>query len=110
MYLFQALLHYAFAAQAGSPLALLTLGYKYLYGHNVLKNCGKAQQRYQQVAEIVVTEMQESTVTMGGIHTEFQRLSDQDFTSRDRHKEEEDIVQYYQYSADTGDPTAQVYN
>lgn len=43
-----------------------------------------------------------------GFRHELTRLSDEFESNRDRHKEEEDIIQYYQYSAETGDPTAQV--
>lgn len=36
------------------------------------------------------------------------RFSDTFDSSKDRKQEEEEIVQYYQYSADTGEPSAQV--
>lgn len=33
-------------------MAQLTLGYKYLYGHNVVQSCKKAAFRYEQVAAL----------------------------------------------------------
>lgn len=111
------LLYYAFASQGGNRAATLTLGYKYYYGHGVVKSCTKAVQKYEIVASKVIEQFYSMYgSSFGGYHNQITgeqtRLSDgygNEATShKERQHEEEDIVQYYQYSADTGDFAAQV--
>jgi SEL1 protein len=95
------LLYYTLSSQGRYTLADLTLGYKYAFGHDVVKSCPKAANKYQGVAKIV-SEMPEPRQEQDLI-----RLSETMDSSNERTKED-DIVQFYQYSADIGDPAAQV--
>lgn len=101
------LLYYAFAAHGDNTAAQMVLGYKYFYGHDVTQSCTKAANRYEQAAAKVVEGL-EGIIGQSMFYHDHVRLSESIESKRDRNKEEADIVQYYQYSADTGDAHAQV--
>jgi len=99
----QALLHYEFAAQGGDIEAQVTLGYKYLFGHGLRKDCERSADYYSTVAQIVAEQVSHTGLRVG---SETHRLvNTEDLGSL---KEEEDVVQYWKYSAASGDPAAQV--
>ena len=98
---------------------MLALAYKYNQGHGVPKSCSKAALRYEQVASRGNWKLFENSLKFPRKVAEVKdilnpfrndvRLSDSVDPSKDKSKEE-NIVQYYQYSADTGDAAAQVLN
>jgi SEL1 protein len=99
------LLHYIFASDGGDTLAQMSLGYKYMFGYGVPRSCDNAAIYYNLVAKAIVTERRETGM---GLYAESARLSEEFETGRVRAEEDEDIVQFYQYNADTGDAEAQV--
>lgn len=98
-----AFLYYDFAAQGGEVEAQITMGYKHLFGHGTRKDCGRAADYYGTVAQLIAEEVAASGLRYG---TETHRLVNNDDAVS--YTEEEDVVQYWKYSAETGDPSAQV--
>eukprot|EP01119_Soliformovum_irregulare_P012992 TRINITY_DN3421_c0_g1_i1.p1 TRINITY_DN3421_c0_g1~~TRINITY_DN3421_c0_g1_i1.p1 ORF type:complete len:587 (+),score=139.97 TRINITY_DN3421_c0_g1_i1:128-1888(+) len=99
-------LYHAFAAQGGNIKSTMTLAYKLMMGHALVKSCPKAAQRYEIVAASVVHEFEETGIMR--FKEDYVRLSTQAESVRDKEKEQEEIIQYYTDSAETGDPAAQV--
>ena len=97
-------LYYAFAANASDTWAQMALGFRYLHGHGVRKSCERAQFYYAQVADKAVDAVQEPGVmpVMEKI-----RLADDDQFAKTQKQEDEDFVQFYEYSAAKGDASAQ---
>ncbi|KAL6050605.1 Protein sel-1 1 [Balamuthia mandrillaris] len=96
-----AVLNYEFASQADIPEARITLGYKHLHGHGVQQDCEKAMFHYRRVAQQVAQEITDTGLAQA---VELIRLSNEDELAH----EEEDVVQYWKYSADSGDIAAMV--
>lgn len=100
----RAILYYHFAATGNDHLAQLAMGYRHMYGVDVPKNCQAAVEYYLPAAEAVVREVQQfrppPMMERHALASEGSkpRPSDQD----------EDVVDYYQYSAARGDASAQV--
>eukprot|EP01120_Amphizonella_sp_Union-15-10_P005753 TRINITY_DN1748_c0_g2_i1.p1 TRINITY_DN1748_c0_g2~~TRINITY_DN1748_c0_g2_i1.p1 ORF type:complete len:596 (+),score=100.75 TRINITY_DN1748_c0_g2_i1:267-1790(+) len=101
----KALVYYEFAARGGDVEAQMVLGYRYFYGHNLPKSCKIAVEYLDKAASVVVKTAKESNIKFMSDHV---RLSEEYANGRDRITEEQDIVQFYKYSADTGDIEAQV--
>jgi SEL1 protein len=99
----RALLHYEFAAQGGDFDAQLILAYKYLYGLHVPKDCPKSAHYFYRAARTIA--LASRTGPGLKLNPEYVRLYDE---SRERSNEEEDVVLFYKYAADTGDVDAQV--
>lgn len=101
-----AILHYHFAAKGGDAKARMALGFRYLYGLGVPKSCATGLTYYQAVAQTVVDERNEDLVSP--INDKV-RLVDEDAASgKPPAQEDHDVVNYYKYSAQRGDPAAQV--
>jgi len=96
-----ALLHYEFAAKGGNLEAQATLGYKYLFGDGVHKSCEKAAPHYRAVAHAVAEKAMKTGLRL---HVDSKRL----MSDEDMYEEEEDVVQFWQYSAEGGKAPAQV--
>ncbi len=99
-----AILYDYFSSSGNSVLAKMSLGYRHLMGINVPKSCEAAAAYYQPAAEEVVKELLKDPVS---VVIERARLSDE--RSRMQPPEQdEDVIQYYQHSAENGDVGAQV--
>lgn len=102
-----AVTYYYFAAEAGNPLAQLSLAYRHLQGVDVPRSCAKALMYYTPVAEVVVAAAQGPTAR--GMLIEKARLVDGPArVGRRLLRDEDDIVQYYHYSAEKGSVDAQL--
>jgi hypothetical protein len=71
-------------------------------GHDVVKSCSKAAPKYEIVAKLV-SDLPPHKAFNGDIN----RLSESVEVMKEKSKEE-DVIQYYQFSADSGDTSAQV--
>jgi len=98
------LLHYYFAAVGGASEAQLVLGYRHLYGYGVPKSCSAAIKYYSKVAQDVVLTQAERNIAKP---IELVRLSDEK-ARNNKLEETEDVIQYYQHSAEHGNAEAQV--
>jgi SEL1 protein len=84
--------------------AKLSMGYRHLMGYGVPRSCESSVLYYSQVAEQVVKELVDRPI---GAVIERSRLSDE--KSRSSAPDEDDeVIQYYQHSAEAGDQGAQV--
>jgi len=99
-----AMLHDYFAAAGGNPLAKLSLGYRHMQGLSAPQSCDAAVAYYQQVAEEVVSAAVQTPVQFV---VERARLADERARSVPP-EEDEDVIHYYQHSAENGDVAAQV--
>lgn len=103
-----AMTHYYFAAEGGNSAAQLALGYRHLFGVDAPKDCQRALMYYNPVAEKVVAAAQRS----GGRGTLFEKTRLTDASARSGHKllggDDDDIIGYYQYSAERGSADAQL--
>ena len=97
------MLFYSFAAKGGDRVAHQIMGYRYAFGHNVQKSCATAVSYYKKAARVVAQEVIESGSHMLEFYDD---VSDHwnSFESRTT----DDVVEYYEYSAETGDPQAQL--
>lgn len=84
--------------------AKLSLGYRHLMGYGVPRSCESSVLYYSQVAEQVVRELVDRPI---GAVIERSRLSDERSRSQ-APEEDDDVIQYYQHSAEAGDQGAQV--
>ena len=99
-----ALLHYHFASVGGDHMAQLAMGYRHMHGINVPKNCQAAVAFYKPAVDAVAHDVQQFRPP-----PMMERHSLAPEGSRPRPEElDEDVVDYYQYSAARGDPSAQV--
>ncbi|KAJ9467581.1 hypothetical protein DIPPA_64282 [Diplonema papillatum] len=98
-----AILHFTFAAMGGNPQAALALAYRHTYGYGVPKSCTEAKKYYKMVADKAAHAYQAQSVAS---HVTKLRLSDP-VALRTRQKDHE-LVQFYQYNADRGDPSSQL--
>ena len=102
----KATLYHYFASTGGSISSLMSLGYKHMYGLGVPKSCDTAFSYYNPAAEKVIQEAQEP---QGSSRFERVRLSE---TAEDGKKaggrEDEEIIEYYDYAASKGDTRAQL--
>lgn len=102
-----AITHYHFAAEAGNTNAQLALGYRHLHGVDVPKVCARAVMYYNPVAEKAVAAAQRSGGR--GLLIEKTRLTDGPARAgRKLLGDDDDIIQYYQYSAEKGSVDAQL--
>ena len=83
----------------------MSIGYRYLYGRTVPQKCEKAQIYYELAANHGIDELAQgkSFVSLN----ENIRLTD-DMDTNKLKKGEDEVIQYYHYSADKGDTAAQV--
>jgi len=96
------LLHLYFAALSNSTAAATVLGYRHSVGLGVPKSCAAAVLYYNPVAEAVVAQAREG----GFPAVDKLRLSLKTASGMHRGREQ-DMLQYYQYSADLGNVAAQ---
>jgi SEL1 protein len=99
-----AVLNLHFAAVSGDHQAQLAMGYRHMHGVGVPKNCQSAMEFYMPAAEYVVKEMHSNRAQP---MIEKQSLS-MDGTKSKSVDLDEDVVNYYAYSAERGDSSAQV--
>jgi SEL1 protein len=100
----KAVLYHYFASTAGSVPSLMALGYKHMFGLGVPKSCDTAFSYYNPAAEQVIQEEQQPE---GSSRFERVRLAD----SKDginSGREDEEIIEYYDYAASKGDTKAQL--
>eukprot|EP00163_Fabomonas_tropica_P009049 TRINITY_DN18837_c0_g1_i1.p1 TRINITY_DN18837_c0_g1~~TRINITY_DN18837_c0_g1_i1.p1 ORF type:complete len:676 (-),score=176.02 TRINITY_DN18837_c0_g1_i1:229-2256(-) len=98
------LLYYTFAARGDDTFAQLSLGFNYMHGYGVTKSCNTAINHYSSVADKVVKSIQEPGVSPVVDKTRLSEEAD----SLNQKEEDQDIVNYYKYSAAKGDVHAQV--
>eukprot|EP00474_Spongospora_subterranea_P010267 CRZ10725.1 hypothetical protein [Spongospora subterranea] len=98
----KSLLHYFMGAQSGEcKECSMTIGYRYLNGYGVPKNCDGAVKYYMPVSEAVVDSMDTTP--------SFERVKLTDDTARHKPTEEsKDVIHYFEHAADGGDVNAQV--
>lgn len=100
----KAVLYHYFASTAGSVPSLMALGYKHMFGLGVPKSCDTAFSYYNPAAEQVIQEEQQPE---GSSRFERVRLADsKDGVNSGR--EDEEIIEYYDYAASKGDTKAQL--
>ena len=104
----KSVLHYYFAANAGSVRAMMALGYRHKHGIDVPESCETAVLYYHEAAKIVVDEAAKRTPGVLPFQIEKHRLSAEMSGSNLAARRERDLVQYYRYSADMGNVDAQV--
>ncbi|KAL4449404.1 hypothetical protein ABPG77_007048 [Micractinium sp. CCAP 211/92] len=97
-----ALVHYAFAAQAGDPVAQMSLGYRHLHGIDVPRSCQTAALYYAPVAEKVT---QSAQLRDGLPEIEPIKLSHKTAHSRRGLTSEQEML-HYQWFADFGNVDA----
>ena len=99
-----AILNLHFAAISGDNLAQLSMGYRHMYGIGVPKNCQTAMEFYMPAAEYVVKEMHSNRaqpmIEKQSLATDVPKSKGSDM--------DDDVVNYYAYSAERGDAAAQV--
>jgi len=102
-----ALVHYEVAALGDSIAAHMALGYRNFYGRGVEKNCDKAAFHYNIAANRVLEE-----VVSTGLHPLGRaiRLDENAINNDDnqRHGDEHEVLEYYQYSSDRSDASAMI--
>lgn len=98
----RALIHLYFASRQNSTLASTILGYRHSVGLGVPKSCATAALYYSPVAEAVVGAARSA----GFPSVDRLRLSLKSVSGLHRGREQ-DMLQYYQYSADLGNVAAQ---
>lgn len=101
--------HYYFAALGGDVGAAMALGHKHLLGVGSPKNCETAV-RYYEVAANRAVELREANASLPAIHDmPHRRLKTLHETQHKKNiPTDAAIVDYYQFSADKGDPEATI--
>lgn len=97
-----AIAYYFPSALSGNFKSLIALGYRHLYGYGVPKSCTTAAYYYQQAAQQVKSEFEEGMIPM----IEKVRLTDD--VAREQKQNQDDVMEYYQYSADKGSTSSQL--
>eukprot|EP00026_Physarum_polycephalum_P004058 Phypoly_transcript_04075.p1 GENE.Phypoly_transcript_04075~~Phypoly_transcript_04075.p1 ORF type:complete len:596 (+),score=81.50 Phypoly_transcript_04075:54-1790(+) len=92
-------LYTLFAARAGDTAAQMTMGYKYLFGHGTPKSCRDAAEWYSFAAEQVISDEEDG---FGSVNELQARLS-YEAENGPPAQQAEDVLQYYQYDAASGD-------
>ncbi|XP_029418257.1 protein sel-1 homolog 2 isoform X8 [Nannospalax galili] len=101
----KALIYYTFGSAGGSMMSQMILGYRYLSGINVLKNCEVALNHYKKVADYIADKLEKSE----GIPVEKVRLTERtENLSSNSEILDWDIYQYYKFLAERGDVQIQV--
>lgn len=104
-----ALTHFYFAALGGDVGAAMALGHRHLLGVGAPKNCESAV-RYYEVAANRAIELREANDSLPAIHDmPHRRLKTVHETQHKKNvPSDAAIVDYYQFSADKGDPEATI--
>eukprot|EP01047_Picozoa_sp_COSAG01_P021570 COSAG01_NODE_1255_length_11040_cov_67.549584_9_plen_385_part_00 len=100
----KAMLYHYFASTGGSVSSLMALGYKHMHGIGVPKSCDTAFSYYNPAAEKVIAEAQKPE---GMSRFERVRLSEVG-EERSGGREDEEIIEYYDYAASKGETRAQL--
>lgn len=98
--------HYYFAAEGGSVAAQLAVGYRHLLGVHMPKQCQKALLYYNPVAEKVVAGAQR--VKAGQLIEKVRLTVDSPRGGSKRGGADDDVIQYYEHSAQKGSVDAQL--
>jgi SEL1 protein len=101
------LLHLLFSANSNYTSALASFGYKIINGHFTPASCQTALQYYRIAAHKIVTTQKPNRPHIK-LSTENVRLDEEYNNARSTITDEEDVVQYYRYSADTGNVESQI--
>ncbi|KAM9960856.1 hypothetical protein ACTFIW_010012 [Dictyostelium discoideum] len=97
----KAILYYSFAARSGNIVAQLIMAYRYLHGYGVEKSCKKSSILYGRVNEKVISDYERRGF---GYNIHSQRLSEEyEKKSTGYASEENDILEFFRYSAEMGD-------
>ncbi|KAG2382027.1 hypothetical protein C9374_005819 [Naegleria lovaniensis] len=91
-----ALLNLFYSSLDGTTGANIALGYRHLFGHGVPKSCKTAAFYYVKAAEDVAAEFEDSKIPL----IDHVRLNDE--IAIHNKQSQEDIMDYYQYSASKG--------
>lgn len=91
-----ALLYLFYSSLDGTTGANIALGYRHLFGHGVPKSCKTAAFYYVKAAEDVAAEFEDSKMPL----IDHVRLNDE--IAIHNKQSQEDIMDYYQYSASKG--------
>lgn len=94
--------NYFASALSGYFKSLVALGYRHLYGYGVPKSCQTAAYYYQQAAQLVKAEFEDGMTPM----IEKIRLTDE--AAKESKQNQDDVMDYYQYSADKGSTSSQL--
>jgi SEL1 protein len=97
-----AVLHYFFGSLTGDLMSSISLGYRHLYGYGVPKSCETAAHYYYQAASLVKREFEE------GVPPSIEKVRITDDAARELKQNQEDIMDYYQYSAEKGSASSQL--
>jgi SEL1 protein len=97
---------YYFAAEGGSVAAQLAIGYRHLLGVHMPKQCQKALLYYNPVAEKVVAGAQR--VKAGQLIEKVRLTVDSPRGGAKRGGADDDVIQYYEHSAQKGSVDAQL--
>jgi SEL1 protein len=97
-----AVTNYFASSLAGNFKSAVALGYRHLYGYGVPKSCQTAAYYYQQAAEMVKHEFEDGMTPL----IEKVRLTDD--VAREQKQNQDDVMDYYQYSADKGSTSSQL--
>ena len=98
----RAILYHTFAARAGQVPSLMALAYKKYYGIGVPVDCYAAAKYYAVVAEHVVRDYKHIT---GRVRNPLHLALEEEST---RESKNDDLLQYYRLSAESGDLAARV--
>ena len=92
------LLHLHFAANGGSPLAQMAIGYRYQGGVDMKPNCEKALSWYK----LVATKVASKVTFLGGSSVQRLRIPDE-LDSASSNMMDVNVFTYYRYLAENGD-------
>ncbi|ETV82116.1 hypothetical protein H257_05618 [Aphanomyces astaci] len=104
----KAVVYLYFAAAGGDLAANMALGYKHMMGDGVPKNCDAALRYYEVVANRAI-EVRENEDSLSPVlyDQRHKRLKTQaDLQHKKNQPGDVDVVEYYHFSADKGDPEA----
>ncbi|EFC43115.1 predicted protein, partial [Naegleria gruberi] len=90
------LLNLFYSSLGGNTGANIALGYRHMFGHGVPKSCKTASYYYSKAASDVIVEFEDSRMPL----IDHVRLNDE--SAIQNKQSQEDIMEYYQYSASKG--------
>lgn len=91
-----AIVNYEFSSMAGNPKSAMANGYRHLFGYGFPKSCDMAVMYYKAAAEKVVDEL------TSGKKSFLEKLRLNDEVAIQEKQSQEDVMDYYEYSANKG--------
>eukprot|EP00941_MAST-03F_sp_MAST-3F-sp1_P005407 g5407.t1 len=105
----KAIAQYHVAAMSGHQASQMALGYRYLYGVGVPKDCSQAVIYYELAANGIILSTDFNLFTSNSLY-KHSKLYEEDFSKRRYEKATEtELMQYYQFSAEAGNADAQLF-